>query len=390
VSETSPAEKDKPAEDTSAEDKVAEAKTADPKASTTKTTEAKADKEKTKPVKHRKAKPHGSGLAWLLVILLLAVIGVGAYLAWEYYQRTSATSATYLNRLQGLESALQANTQEGRQFSDRLDDFGQRQGHLEQGLNSYLEQNSHLRKDWLLSEAEYLIKLASHRLMLERDIDTAIVALNSADARLSEMGEPALIRVRKQLAKDLQALRSVPKLDLAGVSLSLTALAQGVDKLPLQTPDPEAIKQRLEGDGKTSREVSDWRELLQAIWADLKTLLVIRDHAQPIQPLMSPEQRFFLVQNLQLQLEQARLAALQGEKQVYAERLQQLQAWVRRYFDVQQAATQSVLQTLSELLNKDIEPDLPDISASFQAVEQYRRAQGAAKAATAKKPANGG
>ena len=390
MSETSPAEKDKPAEDTSAEDKVAEAKTADPKASTTKTTEAKADKEKTKPVKHRKAKPHGSGLAWLLVILLLAVIGVGAYLAWEYYQRTSATSATYLNRLQGLESALQANTQEGRQFSDRLDDFGQRQGHLEQGLNSYLEQNSHLRKDWLLSEAEYLIKLASHRLMLERDIDTAIVALNSADARLSEMGEPALIRVRKQLAKDLQALRSVPKLDLAGVSLSLTALAQGVDKLPLQTPDPEAIKQRLEGDGKTSREVSDWRELLQAIWADLKTLLVIRDHAQPIQPLMSPEQRFFLVQNLQLQLEQARLAALQGEKQVYAERLQQLQAWVRRYFDVQQAATQSVLQTLSELLNKDIEPDLPDISASFQAVEQYRRAQGAAKAATAKKPANGG
>ena len=377
MSETSPAEKDKPAGDKVPEDKSIAAKTAEAKTAETKTTDAKTDKDKPKPVKHKKTSSHGHGLAWLLVIILLGVIAVGGYFGWEYGQRTYVT---YLNRLQGLESALQSKTEESKQIADRLDEFSQRQSHLEQGLNSYLEQNSHMRKDWLLSEAEYLIKLASHRLMLERDVETAIVAMTSADARLSEMGDPALIKVRKQVARDLQALRAVPKLDLAGISLSLTALSQGVEKLPLQTPDPEAIKQRLAGEDKDTREVSDWRGLLQAIWADLKSLVVIRDHAQPIQPLMSPEQRFFLVQNLQLQLEQARLAALQGEKPVYAERLQQVQAWVKRYFDIQQAATQSVLQTLSELMGKDIEPELPDVSTSFQAVEQYRRGQGKKRA----------
>ena len=366
--------------------KPAESKEARAESSDTKSDSAQPDKdkEKTKPVKHKKPKTQehgGHGLVWTLFLVLLAVIAGGGYYGWQYLQRNAASDSAYLSRLQGLESALQSATQENRQLSGQLAELGQRQGQLEQGLHSFLEQNSHLRKDWLLAEAEYLIKLASHRLMLERDVATAIVAMESADARLSEMGDPAVIGVRKQLAKDLQALRAVPKLDLAGISLSLTALIQGVEKLPLQTPDPEAIKQRFEGDGKTSREVSSWKGFLQAVWADLKTLLVIRDHAQPIQPLMSPEQRFFLVQNLQLQLEQARLAALQGEKQVYEERLQQIQTWVRRYFDIQQASTQSVLQSLAELLGKDIEPVLPDISASFKAVEQFRRAQGTAKAA---------
>ena len=62
-----------------------------------------------------------------------------------------------------------------------LNNLQTQQRHLDDALQTLLKSRSHLRNDWLLTEAEDLLKLANHRLLLERDVATAIVALQSAE-----------------------------------------------------------------------------------------------------------------------------------------------------------------------------------------------------------------
>ena len=88
-----------------------------------------------------------------------------------------------------------------------------------------------------------------------------------------------------------------------------------VDDLPLLTPEPETATQR--SNCPIRPPVDNWKELPAAMWEDMKKLFIIRDHQGHIKPLLSPEQHFFLTQNLKLQLEQARLALLTGETDVY-------------------------------------------------------------------------
>lgn len=320
-----------------------------------------------KPKPKRTGSRHGG--AWLLVLIMLVLLGLAGWqYGWKEYQ-------AFQQHIAGLESGMQALREDTRQqlqqFGEDLGKVTSRQNHLEEGLDSYLAENSHLRKDWLLAEAEYLIKLASHRLLLEQDVKTAIIAMQGANARLAEVGDPALLGVRKQISRDIQKLKSVPTIDIAGISLTLSSLVQTVSKLPLQVPDPQAIRQRIEERKPESHKVDNWKSFLVAIWNDLKNLVVIRDHEQPLQPLLTADQQFFLVQNLQLRLEQARLALLQGETGVYQERLKELEKWIPLYFDTSHPLTQSTLDTLAQLRKQDITPELPKLTRSYERLEEY-------------------
>jgi uroporphyrin-3 C-methyltransferase len=108
-------------------------------------------------------------------------------------------------------------------------------------------------------------------------------------------------------------------------------------------------------------------------------LIVIREHDQPVQPLLPPEQRYFLTQNLQLQLEQARIALLRGEPEVYSERLQQAQTWVKQFFDQTDSATRSMLDSLQQLAQQNVAPPLPDITSALEELTQYRSGREAAR-----------
>ena len=82
------------------------------------------------------------------------------------------------------------------------------------------------QRGWARSEALYLLELAQRRVELERDVRTAIVAMESADARLSTLSDPALGEVRRLLAAELGALRAVPAPDLPQLLARLTAVEQ--------------------------------------------------------------------------------------------------------------------------------------------------------------------
>src|SRR5690606_24907973 len=79
---------------------------------------------------------------------------------------------------------------------------------------------------WSRAEAMYLLELAQRRLALNRDVDTAIVALESADARLASLRDASFAPVRQQIARELQALRGVQQPDITGISARLASFAE--------------------------------------------------------------------------------------------------------------------------------------------------------------------
>ena len=305
----------------------------------------------------------------LFGLLLLAGIAGGVWL----YQTMNRHNVQQQDAINALREKLQASQQQAQTqlngLQERLAQQQQAQNELRDNLSTLLKRNEHLRKDWLLGEAEYLLKLASYRLQLERDINTALRAMRIADERLRDIGDPALLTVRKLLADDENALKNVSGADITGMSLTLSALIGNIDKLPLNTPAPETKATQPTEPAK--EKFTNWKAIPGAIWQELKTLVRIRQHDTNIAPLLSPKEQFYLLQNLRLQLEQARLALLLGKGSVFTERMQTAQAWLQRFFDLKDPMVQNTLQSLQQLAAINIEPDIPSIEKSYQALKSY-------------------
>ena len=89
-------------------------------------------------------------------------------------------------------------------------------------------------------------------------------------------------------------------------------------------------------------------------------------------PLLPPDQEFFLRENLKLRLLAARLALLSRDENSFRHELKTAQLWTARYFDGQSKQGARMSAELKRLAASSISIELPDISASLQAVRNYR------------------
>ncbi len=111
--------------------------------------------------------------------------------------------------------------------------LGQQQKSIESLQLAVADVKGRRPNDWLLAEADYLVKLAGRKLFLEHDVESATQLMESADQRIAALNDPSLVGLRKAMANDITKLRVVPLVDRDGLVLRLTALQQQVDKLPL-------------------------------------------------------------------------------------------------------------------------------------------------------------
>lgn len=354
---------------TDAEKKSADTKEIEPKKAKKKTVaSAKPSAAQAKPHKPHKPTPSNAGVFIVIIFVALITLG-GFYTLWENQQLNTIKQQNINQEITTLKQQQSKVTAQNKEQIKNIHSF---QENLRRNMTNLIRNNQNLRNDWLMAEAEYLVQLASHRLVLEKDVTTAVVALKAADARLAEVADPALLSVRKILKNDLQILNNIPVIDLAGLSVTLSALSNNIPNLPLRTPDPKTHKLNQQEKTQASSEVKDISDLPAAIWQDIKSLVVIRNHQKPLEPLLAPNQHFFLLQNLALLLEQSRLALLNGHNEIYQERLQTTKKWIKQYFDTEHNVTRNMLSNIGELQKIDINPTLPDISSTFSAIKKYR------------------
>jgi len=333
------------------------------------------------------------GATWpgkLALALSVIALGGGGYLFWEGWQLKQSSSQQQASISQQVETALangRANAAEtvakvsqqlgqlqARSEADKAN-IDELQNRLTRSIQQVTATAEVSRKDWLLAEVEYLLRLANQRVLMEQTATGALNLLKSADQILRETDDVSLYDVRKALAEDIAALEAVPRLDTEGVFLQLSALNRQVSDLRV-TPvtDKRKLPSLLEGITPESVEQS-WGEGMRANWNKavnkFEQLIVIQHHDEPIKPLMSPEQTFFLQQNLHLMLEQAQMALLQRKQQAFDGSLEKAATWIATHFNPKDATTQGMLRGLEELQGVNVAPELPDISGSLTILKDY-------------------
>lgn len=321
----------------------------------------------------------------VLVVLLLVLLAALAWGATRLSQQRHDIDAL-AQRLQDTE-ALRGQVQNGQQVTrslgERLDQVDQHMESIRKELAATQQTDA---REWLYAEVEYLLRLANQRLQLERDVGGAQALLHAADRRLEQADNPAFLPVRREIHSELAALDSVPNVDRSGIYLQLAAEAQQLEKLPL-SQDTEALSAKVD-DGSTYS--GGWREQLARMGSQLKDLVTVRHHDEVLEALITPEQEGYLRQNVRLLLEQAQLALLKGEPEVYRTSLGRAGELVKAYYKTDSDGVQKALGRLDQLAGRDIHPELPDISASLTQLRDVIASRTGVGAAQGQPRAEGG
>ncbi|WP_417329419.1 uroporphyrinogen-III C-methyltransferase [Halomonas cupida] len=324
-------------------------------------------------------------IALVLVLLVIAGLGFIGWKGWQLQQamnaridqlKEGAANVEQVRELTEKTGQLESGVNERRQamtqtidgikteFTDYKTEVNQT---LDRVLAELSKEQSADSRDWLHAEAAYLLRLANQRLQLERDVEGAAALLRTADNRLREADNPALVPVRRAIAEELAALQGVPRIDRTGLYLALNAEQEQIAGLPLAQDIEE-----LTADTTIAEAPSGpWQEQLSKIGSELKDLVVVRHHDQALEALITPEQESYLRQSLRLVIEQAQVALLKEEQDLYEASLDKSIKLLEGYYDMDDSGVQAVITSLTELKSESIHPELPDISASQQALASF-------------------
>jgi uncharacterized protein HemX len=210
------------------------------------------------------------------------------------------------------------------------------------------------------------VELAQRRLSFDHDTATAVVALESADARLAALRDGSLNAVRERIAKDLQALRAVPDPDRTGIVARIGALEGQIERLPLQGVLVGQRTLQVEADTKQSLFQRVW----QAVTGAFERLISIRRVSAANSDIVTLEEQALRRQHLSLLAFAAKHAVLRHDQVAYRSTVEAMRAWVARYFGGS-AAADAAGRELDALIAIDIAPPLPDVSAAAQMLTRF-------------------
>jgi uroporphyrin-3 C-methyltransferase len=316
---------------------------------------------------------------WLVLLLTLALTVLLALWSWQQWQTRENLAGTVsdlradVRMLQ--ENASQRDNSLTRQLqslqqtlADQRERIATQQRQIDQNASELLEAGNRSRTDWLLAEAEYLLRIANQRLQIEKDIRGALAALTEADRVLRQTDDVGSYPVRQQVAKEAMTLRSLESVDRTGLYLKLQAAIDSVNQL---TDRALAGNQAFDSDaspeaGPEPMNQPWWQTAWEKISNTLSRVVVVRRMDEPVKPLLSPEQSAYTRLNLQLTLEEAALAVLRGQQALYDRALAKARSTIDQWYDNSLPRVNALKQTLNELAGLDIDPALPDISESLQ------------------------
>ncbi|SHL92148.1 uroporphyrin-3 C-methyltransferase [Nitrosospira sp. Nsp11] len=241
-------------------------------------------------------------------------------------------------------------------------------------LEALYQELTRNRDEATLEEVEQLLLIANQQLQLASNVKAALIAMQEADARLQRLDRPQLSSLRKVLSTDMDLLKAAPYVDTVGVSIRLDNLAASVDVLPLamelRPPEPGASRSP-----QFPVTGNIWLQFLHEAWEDIKRLVRIQHMDKPDIALLSPSQAYFLRENLKLRLLSARHALLARDGTSFKADIDASTDWIGRYYDNSSQSVVNMLETLTQLRESEVGIELPRISASLDAVRNYRLAR---------------
>jgi uroporphyrin-3 C-methyltransferase len=320
---------------------------------------------------------------WIVGAVVFGALAVAGFVsAWHTQQRvhvleqelvkrqqTSQEDATEARLLakQALDSVREANGKLG-VLDERVAEFALQRSQVEDLIQSL----SRSRDENVLSDVEAALRVAMQQAALTGGTEPVAAVLRQTDERLARYNNPRLERVRRAVARDLDRVRTASVVDVPSLTIRLDEAVRLIDELPLvNTPERATAAARsasaagsaaspafqprygVRSGGATASapasvasstagaQEPEWLAALRRHWlafstpffGELRQAVRVTSIEHPEAMLLTPEQSFFLRENVKLRLLNARLSLLSRQYDLAQADLQQAQTALDRYFD---------------------------------------------------------
>lgn len=257
-------------------------------------------------------------------------------------------------------------------------------------LEELMQSLSRSRDENLVVDVESALRLAQQQAQLTGSAEPLLAALKSADQRLARAAQPRLNPLQRAIARDMDRIKAATLTDVPVLMLKLDELARLADELPVANAmvansplraapalvaaapaarasapaadkPPAGLLDRLSLSAWSQRTLDNLRE-------EARKLLRVSRIEQPEAALLSPEQSFFLRENLKLRLLNARLALLSRQTDSVRADLASASAWLGKYFDPSSRKTQAAAQLLAQVQGQLKTSELPRLDETMAAL----------------------
>ncbi|WP_290727704.1 uroporphyrinogen-III C-methyltransferase [Aquabacterium sp.] len=323
---------------------------------------------------------------WAVLVLSLTSAG-GLWLAWQAQSRVQGLEQELVRRQQASQTQATEAHLMARSAQELSRESAARTALLETRLAEVALQRTQVedliknlstsRDENLLADIEASLRVATQQASLTGSAEPLVVALQSAEARLTRAAQPRLDNIRRAVAKDLDQVRATRVADLNALTVRLDEATRLVDEVPLLN-SPEAARRpprptkppapsNVAATPEPVAPADNWRarayawlgQTGQSIWHETRNLIRVTQINRPEGMLISPEQSFFLRENIKLRLLNARLALLSRQTTIAVSDLQEVEASLPRYFDTQSRKTQLLRTMLLDVAQQSTQTAMP-------------------------------
>ena len=241
-------------------------------------------------------------------------------------------------------------------------------------LDELMQSLSRSRDENLVVDIESAIGLAQQQADLTGSVQPMLSALQSAQKRLSKVAQPRLAPVLRAIQHDIDRLQSASLTDVPGVLIRLDELVVLVETLPtvnavgphsriLQAPEQSTVAPWSEIWAK-----KDWSAVGQRVWSEVTGLVRISRIEQPESVLLSPEQSFFVRENLKHRLLNARLGLLARQTITARNDLNLAERDLGLYFDGSHRQCQTAKALLKQVQSQIRLAEIPRLDGTIAAL----------------------
>ncbi|AFU18448.1 uroporphyrinogen-III C-methyltransferase [Actinobacillus suis] len=332
-------------------------------------------------------KSGGKGIAFLALLVAMAVGGAGHYMANKKFNEVEQQIAQLSGKPVEALGDIPTFEAEKAQLTELTENYQkalERITQLEQEQLSYSSQITNLQTQlqkvsgmpqsdsvvWKLSDADFLLNNALRKLVLDNDIDTTKSLLQEADAVLAQVANGQVDNIRAAIKNDLAQLANVNNVDQNSIMQHLTTLANNLDDLPMLAN--ESAEEPAMASGEVSDSIQDWQQNIEkSVDSFLDHFIRVSDrNTADEKAFVAPNQEIYLRENIRLRLQIAILAVPRQQNELYKKSLDAVSTWIRSYFDTQNENVKSFLKELDELAEQSVYVDAPTRLQSLELLEQ--------------------
>jgi uroporphyrin-3 C-methyltransferase len=223
---------------------------------------------------------------------------------------------------------------------------------------------SRSRDENMLVDIESGLRLAQQQAQVTGTVEPLLAAMRGADQRLERGGQPRLARVRAAVLRDIERIRSATVPDVPSLLARLDEITRQVDELPLANATasvPAASGRKKDAAAK----LNWWEQAIVDIREEARNLVRVSRIDEPEAVLLSPDQGFFVRENIKLKLLNARLEVLSRQMDAARADATSANAALRKYFDPNSRRTQATLQQLQQVQSQLRSVDVPRIDETL-------------------------